>query len=625
MCGIAGIFSFNENALNHRTIERMSHSLRFRGPDDKGLFEYQNISLAHRRLTIRDLTINGRCPMSSLDGCVQVVFNGEIYNWRDLKSDLIKLGFDFTSESDTEVILVGYKAWGDKVFSLLKGMFAIGLWDDKKKQLFLVRDRLGEKPLYYSVHNDYISFSSTLASLKHSLPTFDIEPISICSFLSHNFISRKHVIWKNVYELPPAHYLRISIDKTLDVKRYWALKDIKPLRFGGSNYISKVESAIENSVKLCLDADVPVGVFLSGGVDSSLITAMVSKYQQKTKVFSIAFENEKYSELTYAELVAKHLNLDHYWQTINVDDVLMCLPHLVSQFGQPFGDPSAIPTYLLSKLARKDVKVCLSGDGGDENFGGYWRLQSNVYAARYAKLVPLKVRKKIIPYLAYRTGNIGKRLFAMNELSLQKIGCAYTNSLSWFSYLGEIAGPRLKPVLDHDVAIFRVGNSFSLKNISTIQRMLFDDLITQLTDAYLKKVDVASMAASLEVRAPFLDVDITELAWRLPDNAKLRWGERKWILKKIAARWVPPRVIYRKKMGFGMPLSDWFRGKLGHTIEELFKNSYAVNLGWINRGPVIDCLNDHRRGANHAMRLWLVLWLELWFRVVCFDENIKLQ
>lgn len=383
----------------------------------------------------------------------------------------------------------------------------------------------------------------------------------------------------------------------------------------------EVELAVDDSVRRCLDADVPVGVFLSGGVDSSLVAALAARQHPGLHSFSVGFEEAAWSELSYARKVASHLGLEQHEIIVHPRDVLKILPRLVWHYGQPFGDASAVPTYMVSSLARQHVKVCLSGDGGDESFAGYWRVQSGVYAARYGALVPKAVRRHVVPTIAGLLGPLGIRLAAMNTLSLAGPGAGYTNSQSWHDMLGEVAGPALRPGLDHDRVACRVGHALDREGATVVQRLLFDDFQVQLPDDYLTKVDVASMAASLEVRAPLLDVSVLETAWRLPDRMKLHWGERKWILKRIAARLVPAQVIYRPKMGFAMPLPRWFQGELGLVLERLLIDSVAEREGWIDSKRVLRELQEHRnRERDNHTRLWLILWLELWFRVVMSTE-----
>jgi len=616
MCGIAGQFLNNKTRPDVDVLNGMAESMQYRGPDDVGIYSAEYIGFVHRRLSIRDLTSAGHCPMGSEDGRLQIVFNGEIYNWRELRSELEALGVCFNSQSDTEVILHGYRVWREELIPRLRGMFAFAIWDSDLQTLLLARDRMGEKPLFYMASSDGLAFASSVEALKPLLVKRDIDPVAIACYLSHSFIPASHTVWYGIKVLPPAHLLVIEPDKALRLTSYWDFPRLPPLRRSLDECDQAVEAVIEDSVLRCLDADVPVGVFLSGGVDSSLVAALASRHYSGISAFSLGFAETSHSELPYARRVAEHLGLEHHIVEITVDDVIESLPHLVRQYGQPFGDSSSVPSYCVARLAREHVKVCLSGDGGDESFGGYWRMQSGVYAARYGTCIPESIRKHLVPLLANRLGAVGQRWSAMNTLSLLPQGEAYTNAQSWYERLGEIAGLALQSTLHVDIASLRVGGAVDRPESSVVQRLLYDDFQVQLPDAYLTKVDVASMAASLEVRAPFLDQNILELAWTLPDAAKLNWGRRKWLLKRIAARHVPPGVIYRPKMGFAMPLSQWFRGKLGGMLEEMLEGSVAFSEGLIQVEPVRKCLLLHRQGSDNSTRLWLFLWLELWCRLV---------
>jgi asparagine synthase (glutamine-hydrolysing) len=501
-------------------------------------------------------------------------------------------------------------------------MFALAIWDQRRSRLLLARDRTGEKPLFFVQEAGQMLFASSIAALlAYDERPRSIDPDAIVCCLSHGFIPATHTVWNGIGVFPPAHYGVINGDGELLLHRYWNFPDERPRAVAVSVAENEVERVIEDSVRRCLDADVPVGVFLSGGVDSSLVAGLAARHHQGLHSFSLGFEESACSELNYAGKVASHLSLEHHEIIVHPRDVLKVLPRLVWHYGQPFGDASAVPTYIISRLARQYVKVCLSGDGGDESFAGYWRVQSGVYGARFGKLVPKAIRKRLVPALADFLGPFGRRLAALNTLALAAPGAGYTNSQSWYDMLTEVSGPALRPGLDHDHVACRVGRAYNRECATVIQRLLLDDFQVQLPDAYLTKVDVASMAASLEVRAPLLDVAVLETAWRLPDRMKLHWGQSKWILKRIAARLVPPEAIYRPKMGFAMPLPRWFQGEIGLALERLLETSMAEREGWIDSKRVLRELHDHRNGKrdNHT-RLWLILWLELWFRVVIAKE-----
>lgn len=625
MCGIAGQFLHAPSTPWSVGLRAMGQAMQYRGPDDEGYYEAPHIGLVHRRLSIRDLSPGGHCPMPSRDGRVQVVFNGEIYNWRELRDELARAGHEFATQCDTEVVLVGYQAWGLDVVPRLRGMFAVAIWDENHRQLLLARDRAGEKPLFLAEDSTGLRFASSIAAIRAVSPDLAVQPAAVACHLAHSFIPSGTTIWHGVRVLPPAHTLLIRPGQRGVAQRYWDFPRVAPSRRSAAACEKAVEASIDDSVARCLDADVPVGVFLSGGVDSSLVAALAARHNREIAAFSLGFAEQQYSELGFARQVAEHLRIPHHTVQIGVDDVLECLPHLVRQYGQPFGDPSAVPSYLVSRLARRHVKVCLSGDGGDESFGGYWRLQAGVYAHRYGSLVPQRARSAWVPALAGRLGSVGARLAALNALSLQAPGAAYSNSESWFERLAELAGPRLEAAVRSDLASLRVGRALERGEASVVQAILYDDFQVQLPDAYLTKVDVASMAASLEVRAPLLDQRVIELAWSLPDSTKLNWGRRKWLLKRLAARHVPPGVIYRPKMGFGMPLGSWFRGRLGDYLADLLDSSLLVEQGWIRPGPVRTALAAHRGGQSQSVRLWLILWLELWFRMVAADRQSAVE
>jgi asparagine synthase (glutamine-hydrolysing) len=600
----------------------MGQCMEARGPDDEGLYIGPGVGLVHRRLSILDLSALGNCPIPNEDGSIQALLNGEIYNWRELRATLLGHGHRFRSMSDSEVLSHGYEEWGEDLIARLRGMFALAIWDQPRGRLLLARDRMGEKPLFLLYDGGQTLFASSIAALlAYDEKPRPVNPDAIVCCLSHGFIPATHTVWNGIGILPPAHYAVIDSEGALSLHRYWNFPDKRPRAVALSVAEREVERVLDDSVRRCLDADVPVGMFLSGGVDSSLVAALAARHYPGLHSFSVGFQESAWSELEYARKVADHLGLEHHETIVHPRDVLRILPRLVWHYGQPFGDASAVPTHMVSSLARQHVKVCLSGDGGDESFAGYWRVQAGVYAARYGALVPKAVRQHVVPAIAGLLGPLGRRLAAMNALSLAAPGAGYTNSQSWHEMLGEVAGPALSPGLDHDRVACRVGHALDQEGATAVQRLLFDDFQVQLPDDYLTKVDVASMAASLEVRAPMLDVAVLETAWRLPDRMKLHWGERKWILKRIAARLVPAEAIHRPKMGFAMPLPRWFQRELGRVLERLLIDSVTEREGWIDSDRVLRELRDHRNGArdNHT-RLWLILWLELWFRVVVTGE-----
>jgi len=609
-------------------LSRMSEAMRQRGPDDEGAFAAPGVGLVHRRLSIIDLSALGRCPMPNEDGSVQVVHNGEIYNFETLREDLVHRGHRFRSHCDTEVLVHGYEEWGSAVAERIDGMFAFAVWDARRRCLFLARDRLGEKPLYYLEFRDGLAFASSLNALAAYF-AYDLEPNldAVDCFLCHAFIPSPHTVWRGVQSLPPAHYAELKLGEALHVERYWDFPDVGA-RCGVSVREAEglVEEALERSVRARLIADVPVGGFLSGGVDSSLVMALAARHSASLDTFSIGFAEEDFSELPYAQKVAERIGSSHHELIVDERDLFSVVTELVWQYGQPFGDSSAIPTHLVSRFARGTVKVSLSGDGGDESFAGYWRAVAGWYASLFRSALPGTVRREIIPRLCARLGErfggIPARLAALNHLSLAPPGAGYTNALTWFNHRDELlgdafAGAAISPGAGHAPIVCRTGRSLPAAGLTDLQQILYDDFMVLLPDDYLVKVDVASMGASLEVRPPFLDHHFIEAAWALPDSFKLRRGATKWLLKRVAARHVPRSVVYRKKSGFALPMKYWWRRGLADVLGKLLHESRCVARGWIRPAPVERALADHVAGrAEHDVRLWLVLWLELWARIV---------
>ena len=624
MCGIGGVWYADRRRPDEAALSRMSLAMASRGPDDHGALVEPGIGLVHRRLSILDLSEAGRCPISNEDGSIHAVHNGEIYNFAALREQLIDAGHHFRSNCDSEVIVHGYEQWGTDLFTHLDGMFAVGIWDAPRRRLVVGRDRIGEKPLYLLRKPGVFAFASSLNALREIVNgELEVEMDAVECFLSHAFIPHPHTVWKGVESLPPAHFAVIEGRSEASLERYWNFPDKRPRRMALGEAEEVIEEGLERSVKARLIADVPIGGFLSGGVDSSLIMAIAARHSPSIDTFSVGFEEQAFSELPFARSVAQHIGSTHHELIFRADSILEILPELVWQYGQPFGDSSSIPTHLVSRMARESVKVSLSGDGGDESFAGYWRPASLVYASLFGRIIPEPLRQRAVPHVANIMGRLGgeglaRRLSAMNRLSLATPGAGYTNSQSWFDHRETLLGNAFKTLTtDHDVVACRTGRPLSLPKASVLQQALYDDFEVQLADDYLVKVDVASMAASLEVRPPMLDHHFVESAWTLPDDYKLHRGTRKWILKRIAARQVPPEVIYRPKLGFAMPMNIWWRGQLATLLRTLMRDSRCAAMGWINPESVELHLAEHCSGkAEHDTRLWLILWLELWVRIV---------
>ncbi|MCS5636545.1 MAG: asparagine synthase (glutamine-hydrolyzing), partial [Myxococcota bacterium] len=382
MCGIGGVWYADRRRPNEAALSRMSLAMASRGPDDHGLLIEDGVGLVHRRLSILDLSDAGRCPIANEDGSIHAVHNGEIYNFSELRSELVQAGHRFRSDCDSEVVVHGYEQWGTGLFSRLEGMFAFAIWDAPRRRMVLGRDRIGEKPLYLLTRPGLNAFASSLNALREIVDgDLEVEMSAVECFLSHSFIPHPHTVWKNVQALPPAHFAVIEGKSEPTIERYWDFPDAAPGTVPLGEAEERIEEGLERSVKARLIADVPVGGFLSGGVDSSLVMAIAARHSPSIDTFSVGFEEEEYSELPHARKVAEHIGSTHHELVFQADAILEILPELVWQYGQPFGDSSAVPTHLVSRLARESVTVALSGDGGDESFAGYWRSASLAYAA----------------------------------------------------------------------------------------------------------------------------------------------------------------------------------------------------------------------------------------------------
>lgn len=633
MCGIAGVLTARGRRVEVAALRRMAARMSFRGPDGESVWVGDGAGLVHRRLSIIDLSPAADCPMANEDGSVVVVLNGEVYNFRQLRRELMGHGHVFRSQGDTETIVHGYEEWGLGIVDRLDGMFAFALWDAADESLHLVRDRLGEKPLYVGRFGGQTYFGSNpmvIAAGLDRVPAVDTAALDC--FLSHSFIPATHTVFEGIRCLPPAAIESIRRDGCMSRRRFWQLpgggpKTCAPRRISPGSIVEvehTVEAAIVRAVESRLVADVPVGGLLSGGVDSSLVMAIAARSRPRIATCSVGFAETSFDERRYARAVARRIDSDHSEVVVGVNDVLARLPRLVYQYGQPFGDASAVPSALAFELAGSRCKVVLTGDGGDEAFGGYWRAMAARCAEVYRCTVPSALRYAASAILRPEGGGAQFRLLQrwrrMEQLTSDD--SSYTNALSWFEHRKEGYGAALAvAALQHDPATCFTqpsGDDRSSASASLVRRAMQRDYETQLADEFLVKVDVASMGVGVESRAPFLAPDLVELAWMLPDCWKvgLLRGS-KWLLKRIAVRYVPPEVIYRPKLGFAMPLADWFRGALGNLVDRLLSGSVAVREGWIKQEAVSRALATHRDGReSHETRLWLFTWLELWGRLV---------
>ncbi|MBI3876294.1 MAG: asparagine synthase (glutamine-hydrolyzing) [Verrucomicrobia bacterium] len=629
MCAICGIVNFDGRPVEERALVSMRDVMVNRGPDAAGIYLKNHAALGHRRLSIIDLSPLGNQPMTNEDGTIWTVFNGEIYNFPELRRELLDKGHVFRSGSDTEVILHGYEQWGERVFSRMDGMFAIGLWDERNERLFLARDRFGKKPLYYTQRGATVMFSSDIKSFWTLDPQrFTLNPQAVDCYLHHLAVTQEHCIFNEVEKVHPAHYREFNRRGTRET-RYWAPGFQTKLHASEGEVLGLMDTKLREAVRKRLVSDVPLGAFLSGGVDSSLVVAMMSQLTDKpVKTFSIGFEEQDFSELEYSRAVAKRWRTDHK-EIVLKPDVLAILPSLVWEYGEPFADSSAIPTYYVSKAAREFVTVALSGDGGDELFGGYDTAKASYWAYHYDRFCPAGLRArleaKLLPPGGVASGSAFlRKLRTVMVHAHPDPAVRHSFSMAFAQHQKDaLYTAKFRESLHghHDWHIFddawRVAGHWNV-----IDQNLFFTLAGRLPNDYLVKVDVASMKASLELRSPLLDTDLATLAGSIDPLLKVRRGKQKYLLKKLAERYLPWEVIYRPKKGFSLPLKHWLRGEMKPLLDRLLPDGKLVGAGWFNRDYVQRLITEHSAGTDHTHRLWSLLWLELWWRLF-IDRSLK--
>ena len=616
MCGIAGSTIELLGYCPEKTLQKMGDVLKHRGPDDSGIHINKYIGLVHRRLSIIDLSQNAKQPMISADGNTVIVFNGEIYNYLELRADLEKKGYTFQTKSDTEVLLYLYQDEQENCLYKLRGMFAFAIWDNKRKLLFLARDRIGKKPLFYYYDGKNIAFASEIKSILQ-IPTItkDIEYTALIDYLKYLYIPDPKTIYKSIFKLKPGHYLLFQNEK-IQIKRYWDIGLSQFLKGSLDNILEELLALLKESIKYRLISDVPLGAFLSGGLDSSAIVALMSRLSNKPVITcSIGFSDNKHDETPFARKVAKFFNTDHheYFVKENIIDIVKKLPLF---FDEPFADSSAVPTYYVSKLARQAVTVALSGDGGDENFGGYEKYAIDYYENLVRRWFPKSFLAIIYSFSQNSKGIIFKKARSLVGNALVDPVTAYYQTNTFLS------NHELEMLLSDGVKTktnsynpFDITANYFLKINSDhhLARLLYTDLKTYLPGDILVKVDRMSMANSLEVRAPFLDHKLIEFAARIPPNLKIKGRNKKYILKKLFKKILPPNIINRKKHGFTVPLNSWFRKEIRKVGEEyLLKKKYMEDFFNINELKKI-WINHQTKRINAGTTLWSLLMFSLWY------------
>jgi len=623
MCGIVGIANTNSREINREVLERMNEAIAHRGPDEDGFFAKENIGLAMRRLSIIDLA-GGQQPIFNADKTKIIVFNGEIYNFQELRKDLEDAGNTFYTNSDTEVILHLYEKYGVDCLKYLRGMFVIAIWDDVEKSLFIARDRVGQKPLLYSQqpNGDLIFGSEFQAILKHPDIKREVDYDAIDSYLSYLCIPAPQTAFKQIRKLEPGHWLRWK-NGEIETKRYWLPDFSKKLRITQEEAEEETLRVLRDATKLRMISEVPLGAFLSGGVDSSAIVALMAQESEKpVKTFSIGFEEQDFSELKYAKQVAKHVGAE-YNEFIVKPNALEVLPKLVEHYGEPYADSSAIPTYYVAKETRKFVTVALNGDGGDESFAGYERYAAMRVAEIYNR-IPKLARKVLVetPIKLFPTSEVKKSRARDVKRFLQAASLPKAERyLRWQSVFYRDAKNSLYTA--GFVERVKANSSFGVlekwfnkaNGAGIVDTTLLTDQMTYLPNDLLVKVDIASMANSLEARSPFLDHKVIEFAASLPESIKMKRFETKSLLKRVAAKLVPREVIYRRKMGFGVPIGNWFRGDMKDFVREVMLSETFTKRGIAKPEVVLRYVTEHIEGTrDHTFQIWTLLMLELWFQ-----------
>ncbi|HZM94927.1 MAG TPA: asparagine synthase (glutamine-hydrolyzing) [Vicinamibacterales bacterium] len=642
MCGFAGVLStagFSRDELGDH-IDRMTGPIAHRGPDDKGTWidEHAGVAFGFRRLAIIDVSPLGHQPMTSPSGRYVIVFNGEIYNFKELRRELEGSGFRFRGGSDTEVMLAAFDHWGVREgLRHLVGMFASAVWDVHRRELLLVRDRLGKKPLYVYREPGLITFGSELKALVAG-PSFDrtIDRTALASYLRYLYVPAPRSIFERAVKVPPAHLLAVS-DPRLPLPKaepYWSLREVAadgllhPFDGSPADAIDALDSQLADAVSRRMCADVPLGALLSGGIDSSTVVAFMQEASSRpVKTYTIGFSEEEFDEARHAARVAQHLGTDHTELMLTGDDACALVPRMPDIFDEPLADPSQLPTLLVSQLARREVTVALCGDGGDELFGGYNRYVYGTRVLSRLERVPPGIRRRVgagigrvssttwdrmhrftaavLPHVPAE--HFGERVLKLGHvMNAESVGDMYRSLLSAWQHPADVVSE--EPIgFDQNETILN-----GCEPADLLDRMMLADQLVYLPDDLLAKVDRASMAVSLEVRAPLLDHRVVEFSWRLPRALKLRDGVGKWILRQVLYRRVPQTLVERPKMGFSVPIDRWLRGPLKQWASELLAPDQLARTGLLNPSAIVEGWRGLQLGRPAGAALWAVIMFQAW-------------
>ena len=639
MCGIVGFKSKYDYRSIKELLPEASKRLSHRGPDDSGLIydEDAGVGLAHRRLSIIDLSSAGHQPMKSDDGKVCICYNGEIYNFRKIRNILEDCGHRFKSATDTEVVLKAYLQWGIECLAQFVGMFAFAIWDSRNQTLFLARDRLGIKPLYYYFNESkgILIFSSELKALMaFGNFTKEVNPDAIPLFLHYQYIPAPGTIFNNTYKLLPGHFLIYDGD-TVQSKEYWGLPKIQELQINApqteEEQLQHLDDLLTEAVSDRLISDVPLGALLSGGIDSSVVVALMQKISSSpARTFSIGFKEKGYNEAPWAAMVAKHLKTEHTELYVTANDALDVIPRLPDFYDEPFADSSAIPTFLVSHLTRQQVTVALSGDGGDEQFCGYVRYWTTQSMAEGFHRFPLPVKKVMAKILGFIPPSWVENCYLpLHNFLPQRLRMANFPD-KWQKLLKLMEQTRISELYRMTICLWSESEISNITarglpsskyeevfketvDLPLLSRLMRVDQKTYLPDAMLTKVDRASMANSLEIRVPLLDHRVVEFTAGLPEHYKYRNGTGKYLLKKLLARYLPVSLFERPKMGFGVPIDRWLRFELKDLLLDFLSTERLKKEGLFNTNFVEKKIKEHLSGqVNHQYRLWSLLMWEMW-------------
>jgi len=636
MCGIVGVWDF-KNKINPDLLIKTRDTLKHRGPDDAGIFidEKNNLGLGHQRLSILDLTQAGHQPMEI--GNLVITYNGEVYNFKEIRKELEKRGYNFLSNSDTEVILKSYLAWGTNCLEKFRGMFAFGIWDKEKKRLILVRDRTGIKPLYYYFNENLFIFASEIkAIISHPQVKKEINFNALASFLQFGYISAPYSIFKNIWKLEAGHILEIDKNKKLRKRKYWDVSNFylkqnnsKNQKLNEITIQNELERILTESFKLRMISDVEVGMFLSGGLDSSLVSAILAKkLGYKLKTFTIGFYEEEFNEAPYAQKIAQYLGTEHHEKYCTKEEAMKIIPRLPEIYDEPFGDSSAIPTILLAQFTKKYLKVSLSADGGDEIFIGYDRYWRNVEIfQKINRTSPFFLIKPFLKFISPdllaqfykklnfilpKQTNIRNKILKLKEvLKNQKdfVNLYYLAGLSYWlpTEIKKLLNNKFNK--EHNSLFINFTREKKMDNFSLMQLI---DYKTYLPDDILVKIDRATMSVGLEGRDPLLDNKIIEFVAQLPSEFKYRNEVSKYIMRNILYKYIPKELLNRPKQGFGIPIDNWFKKDLKPLLNNYVNEKRIKRDGIFNWPTIKDELNGYYKGAAHVSKLWFILVFQMW-------------